>query len=68
MKGEGFTKSICVRISEAERRAMDELAERLSLKAMTVARLAMRIGLKAIEEDPTCLLSAKATERGPKKK
>ncbi len=43
---------ISIRVSKADVKAMKRLADILPLKPITVARLALRLGLVALEADP----------------
>jgi hypothetical protein len=49
---------ICVRITKEDRKALDRLTEALPLKLNAIARVALRIGVEALERDPTMLLSS----------
>jgi hypothetical protein len=53
MAEDGLTEALYVRVSKADREALDHLAERLPLKAASIARIALRIGLAEIERDPS---------------
>ena len=43
---------ISIRISKADVKAMDRLADILPMKPITIARTALRLGLVALEADP----------------
>jgi hypothetical protein len=52
MSDDGLTEAIYVRISEDDRKLLDDLSERLPLKMSAIARIALRIGLAEIDKDP----------------
>lgn len=52
-----LTEVISMRLSPEDKAKLDELAERMPIKRLTIARVAMRIGLEAIAKDPSVLLS-----------
>lgn len=58
-------KAIYLRVTEQDLRRLDDLAERYPiLKRSSLARAAMRMGLDAIERDPTVLLKQPVPKRG----
>lgn len=52
---------ISIRISKADVKAMKRLADVLPMKPITIARIALRLGLVALEEDPL-RMAREATE------
>jgi hypothetical protein len=48
---------IYLRVSAVDRKLLHSLAGRLPLKATTIARIALRIGLVAIDRDPTSIFT-----------
>lgn len=60
MSDEGLSEAIYVRISQADRDALEALAKRLPLKQAAIARIALRIGLAEIEKDPARIFTAPA--------
>lgn len=63
MADDGLTKSLFIRISEADEAQLDALAARLPLKAAAIARIALRIGLAEIERDPARIFAAPAPKK-----
>ena len=60
---EDLSEAISLRISKADRELLDALAERLPIKALSIARIALRIGLAEIDRDPSRIFASK-TARG----
>jgi hypothetical protein len=58
MSDEGLSEAIYVRISKSDREALEALASRMPLKSAAIARIALRIGLQAIEKDPGAIFTA----------
>ena len=55
---EELDKVISLRLSAEDMSALDALSKRLPLKKLTLARIALRLGLKEIERNPAALFSA----------
>lgn len=53
-----------LRISETDQKGLRELAE--SLPFAHVARVCLRLGMKAVRDKPALLLGEKLAKRGPK--
>jgi hypothetical protein len=66
MSDDGLTEAIYVRISEEDRKLLDDLSGRLPLKMSAIARIALRIGLAEIDKDPARIFAAGA-KRGSKR-
>lgn len=53
-----LTESLSMRISKADRAQLERLSSRVrALKPVTLARIALTIGLGMLERDPSALLS-----------
>ena len=63
MSDDGLTEAIYVRISETDRKLLDDLAARLPLKMAAIARIAIRIGLAEIDKDPARIFAAGTTKK-----
>lgn len=55
---EELDKVISLRLSKDDFSSLDTLSKRLPLKKLTIARIALRLGLKEIEKNPAVLFSA----------
>lgn len=65
MADEDLCEALYVRITKADKAALETAAAKLPLKSAAIARIAMRIGLAAIERDPGAIFAAvKATKKG----
>jgi hypothetical protein len=65
MSDDELSEGLFLRISKADKEQLDAMAERLPLKAAAIARIALRIGLQAIEKDPGAIFAAgKPAKRG----
>lgn len=53
-----LSEVISMRLSAEDKARLDAIAKRLPIKRLTIARVAMRIGLDAIAKDPAVLLTA----------
>lgn len=53
---------ISIRVTERDKKAIAGLAKRLPIKRVTIARIALRIGLAALEKDPSQMLAVTASE------
>ena len=58
MPDEDLSEALYVRITKADKDALEGAAARLPLKSAAIARIAMRIGLAAIERDPSVIFAA----------
>lgn len=67
---EDLSEAISLRVTPEDREALDSLASRFPLKAMTIARIALRLGMSEIAKNPAALFAAGATEdaSAPKKR
>lgn len=66
---EPVDKGIFIRISASDKQRLDDLVERIPVAGKTaIAREAMRIGLAAIEKDPTVLIRAELPKKGGARK
>ena len=64
-----LTEMISVRLSAADRALLESVTARLPLKMIAVARHALRIGLAALDANPSLILEMKPeTKRGSKAK
>ncbi|MGH7439849.1 MAG: hypothetical protein ACRENE_29525 [Polyangiaceae bacterium] len=63
MSDDGLTEAIYVRISQEDRRLLDDLAGRLPLKMSAIARIALRIGIIEISKDPARIFAAGAPKK-----
>ncbi len=65
MSDEELSEAIYLRIAKSDRAALEALAARMPLKSAAIARVALRIGLQAIERDPAAIFTAgKPSKRG----
>jgi len=70
---EDLSEAISLRVTPDDRKALDALAARFPLKAMTIARIALRLGMAEIARNPAALFEAGSKEddagrkRGTKK-
>ena len=64
MPDEDLSEALYVRITKADKAALESAAARLPLKSAAIARIAMRIGLAAIERDPSAIFTAGKTKKG----
>jgi hypothetical protein len=55
MTDEELTEAISLRITTEDRALLDALAARLPMKALSIARVALRLGLKELTVNPTAL-------------
>lgn len=62
-----LTEMISIRVSKADVRAMKRVTELLPIKPITIARIALRIGLAALEDDPARIREAVGAKRAPAK-
>jgi len=62
-------QAIYIRVTQEDLDRLDALAERIAIATRSgLARTALRLGLDAIERDPTVLLGAPVVKRGRKRK
>lgn len=52
MKKEDLSRAISLRISRKDQEALERLLGFLPLKKLTIARLALRIGLESLRKNP----------------
>ena len=65
MADENLDETLFIRIAKADKELLERIAENLPLKPSGIARIALRIGLAAIEKDPSVIFAgAKATKKG----
>ncbi len=64
MPDEDLSEALYVRITKADKEALEGAAARLPLKSAAIARLAMRIGLAVIEKDPSAIFTAGKAKKG----
>jgi hypothetical protein len=64
MADEDLSEALYVRITKADKAALDSAAARLPLKSAAIARIAMRIGLAAIEKDPGAIFTVGKAKKG----
>ncbi len=57
-----------VRVSEADIARLTALSDQMPFPATTIARIAMRLGLDALEQDPALALSVPVERRGGARK
>lgn len=62
---EDLSEAISLRVTPDDRQALDALAARFPLKAMTIARIALRLGLAEVARNPSVLFEAKPVEPAP---
>ena len=62
-----LTESLYLRISPGDRALLDELSKRLPLKAATIARAALRIGLAEVQRRPGRILETEAPKKRGKR-
>ena len=60
MVHDDLSQELTMRISSADRDQLDGIAGRLPLKTRTIARIALRLGMAAIEKDPARIFVAVA--------
>lgn len=60
-----LTENIKARVARTDVARVNALAERLGLKEAAVVRVALRIGMARLEEDPSRMLEARETPRDP---
>ena len=64
---ENLSEAVFIRIAPSDKRALDDLCARLPFATPSqVARFALRLGISAIEEDPSVLL-APAPKKGARR-
>lgn len=68
MPNEDLDEMISIRVSKDDVEAMKRLADRLPIKPITIARIALRLGLDALTRDPGKVFGGKTAVRSPKKK
>lgn len=61
---EELDEMISIRVSKRDMRAMDRLSDLLPIKRITIARIALRVGLDALAKDPLRMIR----EQGRSKK
>ncbi len=54
---EELSQALYIRVTKTDKAALDALLRRVPLKAATLARLALRIGLSEIAKDPSRIFS-----------
>jgi hypothetical protein len=64
MAEEDLSEALYVRVTKADKAAVDGLAARLPLKSASITRIALRIGLAAIEKDPSAIFTAGRAKKG----
>lgn len=67
MADDDLTEELTMRISKADKDALDALAARMPLKVRTLARIALRLGLAEIEKDPGRIFAAGKSTKGSKR-
>jgi hypothetical protein len=60
---EDLSEALYVRVTKSDKAALDDLAGRLPLKSASIARIALRIGLQAIDKDPSAIFGSKKGRR-----
>lgn len=73
MADEELTEAISLRLSKDDMELLKELAARMPIKKLTIARAAMRLGLAEIAKNPAALFQASVpaapkSEPKPKKR
>ena len=63
-----LTTPISIRLSSDDKAKLDALGYSLPIPTLTVARVALRIGLEALERDPTLLLKQPVKKRGGRRR
>lgn len=64
MSDEELSDAIYVRISKSDRATLEALASRMPLKVAGIARVALRLGLAAIEKDPAVIFTSGKPSKG----
>jgi len=64
MADDALDETFVLRMTKGDRAMLDALAGRLPLKTTQIARLALRIGLQAIEKDPGAIFTAGKSKKG----
>lgn len=59
---------ISIRVSKKDVTAMRRLSERLPIKPITIARIALRIGLDTLADDPARMFDVMTSERPTKRR
>ncbi len=62
---EDLSEAISLRVTPEDRETLDSLAARFPLKAMTIARIALRLGMSEIAKNPAALFAAGTAEESP---
>ena len=64
-----LSEMISLRLSAEDKARLDALSERLpAMKPLSIARMALRLGLDVIEKDPLALLTGTASNRPRRQK
>lgn len=58
MADDDLTEEMTMRISKADKDALEALAARMPIKVRTLARIALRVGMAEIEKDPARIFAA----------
>ena len=67
MPDEELTEAISLRISKGDRALLQSLAQRLPIKSLAIARIAMRLGLVELTKNPAAILDSSNIARRRKK-
>jgi hypothetical protein len=65
MPDEDLSVVISVRVSREDKARLDDLAKRVPLKALAIARIALRLGITEIEREPGALFRGAASPEPP---
>ncbi len=59
-----LTKVISMRLTEEDKGKLDRLAGQIPIPPLTIARVALRLGLDVLLDDPTKILAKPIEKRG----